>query len=167
MAYLEKAVHDMARTYLLKPMETLPNVPDAENILAGYLRKPWEKEAHWKWQGKGASKEVFFLTTLQRAPEFLQVIQQVAAAAGYPLSAMGLYLQPKQNGRAFYMEVSFPYNPDDPAEAKRAETVYQQVSEALVDCRRIFLPRLRAVGRACLFPHGQSAPDPEADQRRS
>ncbi len=138
MAYLEKAVHEMARTYLLKPMETMPNVPDAENILAGYLRKPWEKEGHWKWQGKGASKEVFFLTTLQRAPGFLQVIQHAAAAAGYPLSAMGLYIQPKQNGRAFYMEVSFPYNPDDPAEAKCAETVYQQVSEALVTAGAFF-----------------------------
>ena len=138
MAYQEKAVHDMARTYLLKPMETLPNVPDAEKILAGYLRKPWEKQEHWKWQGKGASKEVFFLTTLQRAPEFLQVIQQVASANNYPLAAMGQYLQPKQNGRAFHMEVSFPYNPDNAAEATCAETMYQQVSEALVAAGAFF-----------------------------
>jgi FAD/FMN-containing dehydrogenase len=138
MAYQEKAVREMARTFLVKPMETLPNAPGAGSILSGYLRKPWEKEAHWKWQGKGASKEVFFLTTLQRAPGFLQIIQHVAAASGYPLSAMGLYLQPKQNGRAFHMEVSFPYNPDDPAEARSAEAMHQQASEALVAAGAFF-----------------------------
>ena len=63
---------------------------------------------------------------------FLKVIQDVASAAGYHSPDIGVYLQPKQNGRAFHMEASFPYNPEDPAEMELAETVYNQVSEALV-----------------------------------
>ena len=116
MAYLEKAVQDAARIFQLQPMETLPHAQDAAAALQNILGKPWADGAeYWKWRGRGASREVFFLTQLQRAPEFLRELESAAAAQGYPVCDMGLYLQPKQNGRAFYMEAGFPYSPDDPA----------------------------------------------------
>ena len=132
MAYQEEAVKDMARTYLLKPMESIPNVADAGKTISQYLYKPWENDIYWKFRAKGASREIFFLTQLQRAPEFLKVAKDVAVKNGYPVSDMGMYLQPKQNGRAFQMELSFPYDPEDQEEKERIEAVYRQASEALI-----------------------------------
>ncbi len=134
MAYLEKAIQDASRIFQLQPMETLPHAQDAAASLQAILAGPSADGAqYWKWLGKGASREVFFLTQLQRAPEFLRELQSSAAATGYPLSDMGLYLQPKQNGRAFYMEAGFPFCPDDPADKARAEAVHAAASCQLVD----------------------------------
>ncbi|MEI6127378.1 MAG: FAD-binding oxidoreductase [Pseudomonadota bacterium] len=132
MTYQENAVHEAARKFLLKPLTQLAGVPDANEKVSRYLHQPWEKEPYWKFRAKGASKEIFFLTQLQRAPEFLGVIQKIAAEGGYPISDIGLYLQPKQNGRAFYLEASFPYDPASPLEKSRVETVHHNVSKALV-----------------------------------
>lgn len=134
MAYLEKAVQDASRVFQLKPMESLPHAQDAAARLQALLSGSWgDGGGYWKWRGRGASREVFFLTQLQRAPEFLSALQSAAAAGGYPFSDMGLYLQPKQNGRAFYMEAGFPYNPDEPAEKVRAEEVQAAASSLLID----------------------------------
>lgn len=134
MAYLEHAVQDASRIFQLQPMENLPYAPDAAQALRRILGSAWSDRAgYWKWRGRGASREVFFLTQLQRAPGFLRMLQGAAAALGYPLSDLGLYLQPKQNGRAFYMEAGFPYNPDEPKEKALAEEVQGAASRLLVD----------------------------------
>jgi FAD/FMN-containing dehydrogenase len=133
MAFQEEAIRNISRTFLLKPMETLPKVPDAEKVISQNLYKPWNNGTYWKFKSKGASREIFFLTQLQRAPEFLEVVNNVAAEIGFPVSDIGLYLQPKQNGRAFQMEVSFPYNPEDAAEKERVNAVYTKASEALIN----------------------------------
>jgi FAD/FMN-containing dehydrogenase len=133
IAYLEAAIKDLSRTFLLTPMATLPNVPDAEKTLSQYLYKPWDNGTYWKFRAKGASREIFFLTQMQRAPEFLKVAEEVAAENGYCCSNIGLYLQPKQNGRAFQMELSFPYDPDNLDEKEKIDTICTEVSKALVN----------------------------------
>lgn len=133
MAYQEHAVHAASRAFLFKPMERLPYVGDADKTLSKYLYQPWDNGTYWKFRAKGAVKEVFFLTQLQRAPEFLSVMQSVAAQHGYPASDMGLYLQPKQNGRAFHMGAGFPFNPDDPSEKSTVEALYLDLSKALIN----------------------------------
>ena len=46
------------------------------------LRTAWpEKKTYWKFAGKGACQDIFFQTTLNRSPEFVQAISQVAARA--------------------------------------------------------------------------------------
>ncbi len=133
MAYQEKAIRDISRTFFIKPMESLPNVPDAEKVLARHLLQPWDNGTYWKFRAEGASREIFFLTQLQRAPEFLQIVNTIAAESGYPLSDIGLYLQPKQNGRSFQMEVSFPYNPESQDEREMIDALYREASEQLIN----------------------------------
>ncbi|MFC1592217.1 FAD-binding oxidoreductase [Thermodesulfobacteriota bacterium] len=138
MAYQEEAVHEIARTYYVKPMETLPGVADANETVAALLYQPWDNGTYWKFRERGASQEVFFLTQLQRAPEFLEVINAAAARHGYSGQDIGLYLQPKQNGRAFHMEAGFPYDPETPSERARAAAVHGDVSRALVNAGAFF-----------------------------
>ena len=138
MAYLEKAVADAARTFLLKPSENLSHAPDAGATMLAQLASPWQGDTYWKWRLAGDSREVFFLTQLQRAPGFLQIIKDAAAAEGYPVDNIGLYMQPKQNGRAFYLEAGFPFNPADPADTARADALHASVSRALADAGAFF-----------------------------
>ncbi|MCX5894539.1 MAG: FAD-binding oxidoreductase [Proteobacteria bacterium] len=133
MDYQMEALEDISRTYLLKPMESLPGVQEAEKVIADRLYQPWDNGAYWKFRAKGASQEIFFLTTLKRSPEFLNIVKTVARAHDYPVSHIGLYLQPKQWGRAFQMEVSFPYNPEDMLERQQVENIYMQASQELIN----------------------------------
>jgi hypothetical protein len=132
MAFQEEAIRQISRTFLLNPMESLPGIAEADKTVSSCIYQPCNNGTYWKFRAKGASQEVFFLTQLQRSPEFLKVVQDTASGCGYPLSDIGLYLQPKQWGKAFHMEVSFPYSPEDTAEKEMVKTVHKQVSEALV-----------------------------------
>ncbi len=131
MEYQEEALHDISKTFYLKPLDHLPNIKGLESALSENLYKSWDNGDYWKCREKGASKDIFFLTQLQRAPEFLNIIKQCLSANNYPLSDMGIYIQPKQNGRAFHMEAGFAFNPDDLEEKLKAETIFSSASRAL------------------------------------
>jgi FAD/FMN-containing dehydrogenase len=133
ISYQEEALKEISRTFMLKPMEAIPGVPEIESTINRILYSPCESENFWKSRAKAASQEVFFLTPLQRAPKFLKAINKAAAANNFSIDDIGLYLQPKQNGRAFHMEASFPYDPENMDERKKAERVFKDVSEALLN----------------------------------
>lgn len=133
MAYQEHAIHEIARTFLLKPMESLPHVPDAAQSIAAMLYRPGQNGTYWKFKARGACQEIFFLTQLQHAPARWRTMHEVANRHGYPAAEIGLYLQPKQHGRAFHMELSLPYNPASAAERDRVQAVFMDASAALLD----------------------------------
>jgi len=133
MAYQMAALKEISQTFMLKPMETLPNVPEMETAMDRILYQPCAGGSYWKSRAKGASGDVFFLTPLQRAPAFLKQIEKAAAQNNYLKSDIGIYLQPKQNGRAFHMEAGFPYDPESPEDREKARTLHQSVSEALLN----------------------------------
>jgi FAD/FMN-containing dehydrogenase len=133
ITYQMEALEEISRTYLLQPMESLAGVQEAERIIAERLYQPWDTSEYWKFRAKGASQEFLFLTTLKRSPEFLDSVKSVAHRFNYPVSQIGLYVQPKQWGRAFHMELSLPYNPQDGAEQEIMEQLYQQASAELIN----------------------------------
>ena len=65
--------------------------------------------------------------------KFLKVIKEAATANNFSADEIGLYLQPKQNGRAFYMEASFSYDPENQAEKKQVKDIYMAASESLLN----------------------------------
>jgi len=138
ISYLQEAVRDAARICLFTPSEQLPGMPGAAEQFAQRLFKLNDDAPYWKFRARGASKDVFFLTQLQRAPEFLSIIGDAAAQQGYPFNQMSLYLQPKQNGRAFHMEAGFPYNPGDAVEKAMAEAVHLDASRSLINAGAFF-----------------------------
>ncbi len=155
MAYQEEALHDAARLFLCKPLEELPHVGDAGPRLSRCLYNQGGSDGFWKFRAKGASRDIFFLTQLQRAPEFLQVVRETATALDFPAEDIGLYLQPKQNGRAFHMEACIPFNPEDPADRQRSAAVFSAVSRALVD-RGAFFYRIYGEWAGLVYPRTAS-----------
>ena len=133
MSYQDEAIKELSRMFMIQPMEAIPGVPEIEKMINHMLYQPCDDGDYWKSRAKGASSEVFFLTQLQRAPEFLKVIKKAAAANNFSADEIGIYLQPKQNGRAFHMEASFPYDPGNPVEKKQVEDVFMAASESLLN----------------------------------
>lgn len=94
---------------------------------------------YWKDRYKGNFQDIFFTTTLDGAPAFLDVMDAEAAAAGYPLDDIGVYLQPQNMGTSYHMEFTLPYDRESIAEDKRIRALFGAASEALSRAGAYFL----------------------------
>jgi FAD/FMN-containing dehydrogenase len=88
---------------------------------------------YWKLDYKGGCQEIFFVGTLDRAPEFLETMFANARQAAYPTSDIGVYLQPRHQGVNCHIEFSLPFAPGDPAELSRVQMLFKQASESLFE----------------------------------
>ncbi len=87
---------------------------------------------YWKLAAKGACQDIFFLTTLDKAPGFLKTFEGVAARKGYPAGDIGVYIQPQHHGVSQHIEFSLPYDPADKRQVEVVKAVYTAASEALI-----------------------------------
>ena len=87
---------------------------------------------YWKLAYKAGCQDIFFLTTLDKTPQFVQTVQSVAERHGYPASEIGIYIQPQHHGVSQHVEFSLAYDPADLREVETVKAVYQAASEALV-----------------------------------
>jgi len=128
--FQEKDISEIAAEFGL---ELMPEVPGAqgEKVLKVILNP--SREPYWKYGYKGDCQDIFFVSTLNKAPEFMKTISSVAEALGYPTSDIGVYLQPRHQGANCHCEFSLPYNPDNTEEVSRIQTLYTQASQALAD----------------------------------
>jgi FAD/FMN-containing dehydrogenase len=94
-----------------------------ERILASPSPEPYYKSAP-----KGQFRDIFFLTTLDRVPSFVQVMEAEAARFGYPPERVGAYIQPIQQGRNVHLEFTLYYGE---ADRERAGELFASASAAL------------------------------------
>jgi len=97
------------------------------------LRKPWSKDIYWKNQWKGASQSLFFITRPDTSTIYLDVVEEVAARFGYPLSDIGMYVQPIEHNRACQMEFTFFYDPKSSTDTAVTAALYRNAAVALMD----------------------------------
>ena len=128
--FQEKDISEIAREFGL---ELVPEVPGArgEQVLKVILNP--SREPYWKYGYKGDCQDIFFVSTLDKAPGFVKAISPVAEALNYPISDIGVYLQPRHQGVNCHCEFIFPYDPDNAGEVSRIQTLYTRASQALVD----------------------------------
>lgn len=130
VAFQEKDISEIAREFGL---ELLPEVPGApgERVLPVMLNP--SREPYWKDTYKGDCQDIFFVTTLDKAPGFVKTLFPVAEALDYPISDIGVYLQPRHQGVNCHCEFILPYDPDSREEVSRIQALYTQASQALAD----------------------------------
>ena len=87
---------------------------------------------YWKIACKGACQDIFFMTTLDRVPEFVSRVFAAANALGYPVSDIGIYLQPQHQGTSCHCEFNLPYNSSNRIETDRVRELLETSSEALI-----------------------------------
>jgi len=89
-------------------------------------------EPYWKLAYKGACQDIFFMTTLDKVPEFVNTVFAVANALRYPVSDIGIYLQPQHQGTSCHCEFNLPYNSGDKVETDGVRELLETCSEALI-----------------------------------
>jgi len=127
--YQEKDIRDIAQKFGL---QLVPAVPGAGNVEVLKALLNTSKEPYWRLAYKGGYQDIFFLTTLDKTPDFLRTMNSVAEAYGYPTPDMGVYIQPMHQGSSCHCEFLLPYDKDNPKEAARMLQLYTAASEALL-----------------------------------
>lgn len=130
--YQEK---DLARHAQQAGVAAVPEVPGCsakrmERLLASPSPEPYYKAAP-----KGGFLDLFFLTTLDRVPPFLAVMEEEAQRAGYPAERVGVYIQPIQQGRSAHLEFTLYFDPKD---RERADELFLSASRALSEAGAFF-----------------------------
>jgi FAD/FMN-containing dehydrogenase len=104
-------------------------------IDAGELAQAFESDSgdtYYKLKLKGGCREVFFLTTLDRVPQFVVRVYSIAERHGYGSREVGVYIQPQHQGVSQHVEFSFPFDPADTGEADKVRQLYAEASEDLM-----------------------------------
>lgn len=132
VAYQE---HDLAEIAQASGVVATREVPGCswkrmEEILASPSPEPY-----YKMRPKGTFLDIFFLTTLDKAPGFIDVMQAEAEKLGYPASNLGIYIQPIQQGRTVHIEFTLYHSP---ADATKAKELFASASVALADAGAFF-----------------------------
>jgi FAD/FMN-containing dehydrogenase len=125
----EHRLTSMLQSFALTPLYGLPHITSADivKVLDGYSGEP-----HWKVRQEGGSQDIFFLTTLGKAPEFVATACSIAEELKYPASEIGVYIQPQHQGVSQHVELNLPYEPEDARALAKAREIHRQMAETLV-----------------------------------
>jgi FAD/FMN-containing dehydrogenase len=135
VAYQEKQMVDAARAADVEPIQVLSGV-SADKLLK-ILAKP-SAGPYWKLRYKGAFQDIPFLTTLDRAPKFIDVMHRAVEQHAYPASDISAYVQPMVQGTSCHCEFNLFYNPADAKEAAGIKELYLRAAESLMDAGAFF-----------------------------
>jgi FAD/FMN-containing dehydrogenase len=144
IAYQEADFFATAQQAGVQPQLSIAAAPRAAAFFSRTITRCWDREVYWKDAYKGASADIFFITTMDRAARCILEMQQAATAHDYPATEIGVYLQPIENGRAAHLEFNIFYNPDDPRECSRIKKLHTAASEQMYALGAVFT---RAYGR--------------------
>jgi hypothetical protein len=123
--YQEKDISDIALRYGLRLVPAIPGV-DGGEVLKAILDT--SGEPYWKHAYRGGSREIFFLTTLNKTPEFIRTMSLVAGANGYPVPDIGVYIQPLHQGASCHCEFILPFDRDNPKETTGMRQLFADAS---------------------------------------
>jgi len=127
--YQEKDIRDIAQRFGLQLAPAIPGTNGIE-VLKALLST--SKEPYWRLAYKGGYQDIFFLTTLDKTPDFLRTMNSVAEASGYPTSDIGVYIQPLHQGSSCHCEFLLPYDNENPKEAAKMQQLYTAASKELL-----------------------------------
>jgi FAD/FMN-containing dehydrogenase len=128
VAYQEKDLSELGQHYGL---ELLPAVPGANGTEVLKIILNPSSDPYWKTALRGSCQEIFFLNTLDHAPDFIQTMYSAAQVFGYPTPDIGVYIQPVHQGASCHIEFDLPFNRASPRELERMQQVYTRASEEL------------------------------------
>jgi FAD/FMN-containing dehydrogenase len=119
--------------------ENLPGFPGLRKKILPILRKPWPaKMPYWKNRIKGACQSLFFHTRPVLVPQFIAVVEEMAAQYGYPISEIGIYIQPIEHNRACRPEFNFFYDPEDEDDIAAVRALYNETASILLGKGAVF-----------------------------
>jgi FAD/FMN-containing dehydrogenase len=130
IAYQKERMLDIAGRAGVEPVKTLGEISAPE--LLDILRRPSE-DPYWKLRGKGSCYDIFYLAPYDKLPELIEVMNEAAAKYGYPISDMGIYLQPIVQGTGYHCEFNLFFEPSDPEAVAKLKQLSIHAVRSLID----------------------------------
>jgi hypothetical protein len=135
VAYQEHGIADIAQQY---GVVISPEIPGTTSKRMLELISHAAPEPYWKTRFKGGFRDIFFVTTMDRASQFISLMRETAERGGYPPQELGIYLQPVQQGRNCHCEFNLFFDPSNAKESKKVEKVFAEASRALSEAGAFF-----------------------------
>jgi FAD/FMN-containing dehydrogenase len=129
---IEYQQQDIAEIAQQQGLKLVPEIAGARNSEVMKAVFSPSDEPYWKLNYKGGCQNLFFLTTLDKTPGFVNTMMDFAEANQYPASEIGVYIQPIHQGAACHCEFYLPYNPKNAAETARMRDFFTRASEEML-----------------------------------
>jgi FAD/FMN-containing dehydrogenase len=126
--FLENDIRDIAQQFGVRLESAVPGATGVQ--VAEAVLNP-SREPYWKLRNKGGCQDIFFLTTLNRVPEFTATMYSVAESFKYPKSDIGVYIQPTHLGTSCHVEFSLPFDPGSESETATVQVLFTRASVEL------------------------------------
>ena len=159
IAYQEAEFLETAQSFGLEPIEVLKSVRN-EDILKT-LSSPSE-DPYWKSRYSGGCHDIFFLTIIDKVPEFIRKINELAFAYDYPITQIGVYVQPILQGTNCHCEFNLYYIPKDDKEKDKVRKFDIAATRLLASMGGFFS---RPYGRWINIAYGNSTETVMADRK--
>ena len=106
--YQEADFRDIARSCLLEPELEIPGIAtqDLTKVLSSSSSEPY-----WKLMYKGGCHDIFFLTTLDKIPDFISAFTSLVSSHEFPIENVGIYIQPIVQGTSCHCEFNLYADP--------------------------------------------------------
>jgi len=121
MAYEEKGLAKVAAETGVTLKDSLPGV---DNDAVFSLLESAETGVSWKRRLGERSVDIFFVSTLDKAPPYVDAVREVAKAQGLSTEDLGVYIQPTMQGRTAHIEFNLPHA----AEEREKATVFHDAA---------------------------------------
>ena len=151
VAYQEKDFIDLVKSYGLEPKTEIQGV-ESEDV--GKVLSEPSSEPYWKHKYKGGCHDVFFLTTLDRTPEFVETMHGLAQSRQYSTGDIGVYIQPTVQGCNCHCEFNLNCDPTDRDEVEKVRRLVTEDSGILANMGGFFS---RPYGDWANFAYGRAA----------
>lgn len=127
IAAQEADLADIAQENGLVPVFSVAGLP-ASAVTSKIL--PVEGDSEWKNKNSETSKEIFFLSTLDKIAGQLKKAAEVADKNGYSFAECPIYLQPLHQGTALHCSITLPASAEQ-ADSAEFKELYDELSREL------------------------------------
>jgi FAD/FMN-containing dehydrogenase len=136
IAYQTIDLAEIAGQIGVEPMTTIGGADSLNQLIGEELL--FSRRMQKRFGYRGVCRQMMFLCEPDRAVEFNATVLEVCEKALYPVEDVGFYLLPMERARAFYCCADLHFNPDDPDESARIVSLFDQLSENLVEMGAVF-----------------------------
>jgi len=140
-------VRDIAKKAQMEPARSAGKVSAFDILKASQAPSP---EPYWKLRYMGACQDIFFITKFQSIGDTIACMSQAADEAGYPVTDLGIYIQPLVQGCNYHVEFNLFYNPENRKETNRVKELTADIINPLISRGAFFSRPYGETARAIL-----------------
>jgi len=135
VAYQEEETLEIAQSCGLELKTALPGAR-AEDV-SKTLSHP-SPAGDWRLGYKGGNGSIFFITTLDKCPRFVETVFELAGKHRYASETMSVYIQPTVQGTNAHLQFNLSYDPHARQEADRVKRLIDEAGETCADMGAFF-----------------------------